>query len=136
MHGIGNKQTVAFFGTVAAGSNKTLVSQKITQSFKTIRFHASFAPGIQRLMTLKFFISTDKSTPTTAEPQGVNVLQQLGQVAYITGDDEWKDLEHEIIHSERNAYLKVYAENADVVAHTIDAQITIEYIPMEDITER
>lgn len=128
MNGIAKKQTISFFGSVNAASNLTLVSGRISQAFKTTKIRASFAPGVNRLMTLKYFISTDPTAPTTAEPQGTNVLQKIGQVAYITGDDEFKELEHEVIDPTRNAYIKVYAENADVAAHTIDTQVTIEFI--------
>lgn len=125
-------QTISFFGTVSASANLTLVSQQISQAFKTRIIRASFAPGVNRLMTLKFFISQDPTTPTTEEPQGTNILKQIGQVPYITGDDEFKEFPHETIHAERNAYLKVYAENADTFDHTIDAQTTIEYIDEDD----
>jgi hypothetical protein len=128
-------QTISFFGTVAGGSNLTLVSQKIGERFKTKIIRASFAPGVNRLMTLKFFISQDPSAPTTEEPQGINILKQIGQVPYITGDDEYKELPHETLYPERNAYIKVYAENSDTYEHTIDAQVTIEYIEDDDNSE-
>lgn len=128
-------QTISFFGTCPASSNVTLVSGMLSDAFKVKRIRASFAPGVERLMTLKFFVSGDKSAPTTEEPQGTNILKQTGQVAYLTGDDEFKEFPHEIIMSERNAFIKVYAENSDVFEHTIDAQITIEYEAQDDLTE-
>ncbi|KKN06079.1 hypothetical protein LCGC14_1080880 [marine sediment metagenome] len=126
------KQTISFFGTVGAGANLTLVSQLITGRFKTSVIRASFAPGVERLMTLKYFISFDPSAPTTEQPKGINILQQTGQVPFITGDDEFKSLEHEVLQNERNAFLKVFAENADSFEHTIDTQITIEYLDDND----
>ena len=128
-------QTISFFGSVAASSKLTLVSQKISTAFKTKILRASFAPGVNRLMTLKFFISQDPSAPTTEEPQGVNILKQLGQTSYLTGDDEFKEFPHETVYPERNAYLKIYAENSDTFEHTIDAQITIEFIDENDNKE-
>jgi hypothetical protein len=125
-------QTISFFGTVGALAKKTLVSQKIGQKFKTKIIRASFAPGVNRLMTLKFFISQDPSAPTTEEPQGINILKQIGQVPYITGDNEYKELPHETLYPERNAYIKVFAENSDTYDHTIDAQVTIEYLDEDD----
>lgn len=126
------RQTVSFFGTVGAGQNKTLVSQHIQVPFKTKNIRASFAPGVDRLMTLKYFISGDPSAPTTAQPDGTNILAQIGQVPYITGDDEFKNLEHETMSAVGSGYIKVYAENADVFDHTIDTQVTIEYEPVND----
>lgn len=124
----GTKQTVSFFGTVGASANLTLVSKQISGAFNVKKIRASFAPGVNRLMKLKFFISSDPEAPTTAAPNGVNILQQTGQANYITGDDEFKEFEHEITNPTRNSWLKIYAENADTFDHTIDAQITIEYI--------
>ena len=122
------QQTISFFGTVAAGTNLTLVSQRISQRFKTKLIRASFAPGVNRLMTLKFFISQDPTAPTTEDPQGTNILKQIGQVTYLTGDDEYKEFPHETIFDQRNAFIKVYAQNTDTFDHTIDAQVTIEYL--------
>jgi len=121
-------QTISFFGTVPANSNITLVSKRITLPFRTKKIRASFAPGVQRLMKLYYFISFDPSAPTTEEPKGSNILSSLGQVNYITGDDEFKDLVHEVECKESGAYLKIYAVNTDSFEHTIDSQITIEFI--------
>lgn len=122
------KQTISFFGTCSASSNITLVSQQISGAFDVKKIRASFAPGVERLMKLKFYISSDPQAPTTAHPNGVNILQQTGQANYITGDNEFKEFEHEVRNPTRNAWLKVYAENADTFDHTIDAQVTIEYL--------
>lgn len=121
-------QTISFLGTVAANSNITLVSKRITLPFKTTKIRASFAPGVQRKMNLYYFISKDPTAPTTEQPQGNNILASLGQVTYLTGDEEFKDLAHEVECTEAGAYLKIYAVNSDVFEHTIDSQITIEFI--------
>jgi hypothetical protein len=125
-------QTISFFGTCPANANITLVSNFIDVPFNTKKIRASFAPGVERLMTLKYFISGDKNAPTTEEPQGINILAQIGQARYITGDDEFKEFEHETIHQVAGGYLKVYAENSDVFDHTIDSQVTIEFIQEDD----
>ncbi len=127
-------QTISIYGTVDAQKNATFVSQRITQRFKTNNIRASFAPGVNRLMKLSYFISKDQSAPTTEEPTGDNILKAIGQVGYITGDDEIKTFRHEVISSERGAYIKVYAENSDVFSHTIDTQVTIEFINENDNT--
>ena len=121
-------QTISFLGTVGAGVNKTLVSQRISLPFRTKKIRASFAPGVQRLMKLYFFISQDPTAPTTEEPKGNNILASLGQVSYLTGDEEFKDLAHEVECPTAGAYIKIYAVNSDAFEHTIDAQVTIEFI--------
>lgn len=120
--------TTSFFGTVSASSKKTLVSKHITSAFIVKKIRASFAPGVNRLMKLYFFISYDPSAPTTEEPLGVNVLAQTGQVTYLTGEDEFKEIEPNVKDTSKAAYLKVYAVNDDTFEHTIDAQVTIEML--------
>lgn len=125
-------QTISFFGTVNASSNLTLVSKRITTPFKTKIIRASFAPGVNRLMFLRYFLSPDPTAPTTPVVSGVNVLEVVGQVNYITGDDEIKELEHEIIQKEAGIFIKVYAENTDGFSHTIDTQVTIQFEDEDD----
>lgn len=129
----GRLATISFFGSVANAANKTLVSKKIGAPFIVRMIRASFAPGVNRTMTLKYFISSDDETPTTAEPNGVNILAQTGQAVYITGDDEFKEFAQETESQESNKYIKVYAENADAFSHTIDTQVTIEILPRKEI---
>jgi hypothetical protein len=123
--------TISFFGTVSASSKNTLVSKRITSPFRVKKIRASFAPGVNRLMNLYFFISFDDSAPTTAEPLGTNILAQTGQVTYLTGDDEYKEIEPQVEDKSRSAYIKIYAINSDTFEHTIDAQVTIEMLEEE-----
>lgn len=133
IHPEGRLVTISFFGTVANATNKTLVSKKIGAPFIIRLIRASFAPGVNRTMTLKYFISSDDEAPTTTEPNGNNILAQTGQAVYITGDDEFKQFAQESESTEANKYVKVYAENADAFSHTIDTQVTIEILPRKEI---
>jgi len=125
-------QTISYFGTVAITSNLTLLSQKITSAFKIKRIRASFPSGVNRLMRLSFFIVGTPETPTTRAPIGTNILQSRGQVAFVTGDDNVIEFDHEIISPDANKYIAVYAENTDVFAHTIECQVTIEYFELDE----
>jgi len=121
-------RTIAFFGTCPASSGKTLVSKRINYPFQIKQIAASFAPGVERLMRLEFWISPDDSAPTSKPLTGYNILTELGHVGYITGDDERKELNIETSRYERGYFLKVFAQNFDTVEHTIDCQVTIELI--------
>ena len=121
-------QTIAFFGAVTANTNKTLVSHRIDVPFKIKEIACSFAPGVNKLMNLEFYISPDDSEPTAKPLTGLNILASLGHVGYLTGDDERKEMKVETIPSNAGQYLKVYANNNDAYDHTIDAQVTIELI--------
>lgn len=124
----GRKTTVSFFGTVAASSELTLVSKRITAPFKTLAFAVSFPPGMNRTVELRPYISLDPTAPTTGRPTGVNMLTQLGQSENIVGDDERKIITLEVVNPSRGAFLKVYANNTDTFSHTVDAQITLEFL--------
>jgi len=125
-------QTIAFFSTVSANTNKTLVSKRIERPFRVKQIAASFAPGVNRLMNLEFYISPDDSAPTAKPLTGTNILYPLGHVGYITGDNERKVLDLEIETVTGGYYLKVFAENKDAFEHTIDAQVTIELFYEEE----
>lgn len=124
--------TVSFQGQIPANSNRTYRSNAINLPFRTKRIRAAFPAGTNRLLRLSYFISPDDSTPTTEPPTGTNVLSQLGGQPYVVGDDNLVDFQHEIRIEVAGKYLKVYCENSDVAAHTLDTQITVEIIPWED----
>jgi len=124
----GRLVTISFFGMVAANSKKTLVSKRLNVPFATRIVRCSFPPGVNRLMKLYFFVSPDEVAPTTKEPTGYNILAQTGQAVYITGDNESKKFPMEIEEFTKGRYVKVYAVNEDTYEHTIDVQITIEFL--------
>lgn len=125
-------QTISFLGFVPPNSNRTFVSQRLTLPFKTKKIAASFTPGVWRLLNLQFFLSRDPEAPTLAPPQGVNILSSHGQVNFLTGDEDRKELEHEVEFSESGGYVKVYATNTDTFEHVVDAQVTIQFIEEYD----
>ena len=120
--------TISFVGTVSAGAEKTLVSQRIGTEFKTKQVLISFPDGQNRLVQFSVFISPDKRAPTTGKPTGLNIFESLGQVSYVVGNDEQKTLPVEKPYTSRGAYIKVYAKNNDGVQHTMDVQAIIEII--------
>lgn len=128
--------TISFFDTVDANSNKTLVSKRITQKFTVKKINASFALNTNRTLKLRFFVSATTEAPTTEQPEGLNILKQLGQVDFVVGDDEQKDVQIEIREFTKGARIKVYAENTDTFKHTIDCQVTIEIINPQDLLGR
>jgi len=122
-------KTVAFYGTVNANGEVTLVSPRIATPFCLKRLLVRFAPGCENLVALRFYISLDDQAPSSGKPSGLNILDDYGQVNYIVGDDVLKDLEHEVESPGGGAYLKVYAINTDAYPHSIDVQMFIEPLP-------
>jgi len=118
--------TVPFHSTVAANSNKTLVSRKLSFPFMTRKIIASFMLNTNNLLTLQYFISGSDAAPTTSPPDGVNLLSLFGHVGYITGDDSDFTLEHEFEIDTYPSYLKIYAVNSDAFEHTILSFVEIE----------
>ena len=127
----GDVIAVPFHGTVAAGARVTLVSKLIGFPYKTRRFRVSFPLNTNRTVNLSFHICSDPSAPTTEEPVGDNVFKAYGQVAYVVGDDEQKDYDHEMRTKTSATYIKVHANNTDSFEHTIDACVFIERLMLE-----
>ena len=124
-------KTVAFAGTVAARSSQVLVSKRIGTGFGLRRIHATFPPGCINLVYLRFYISPDDDAPASGHPTGVSVLRDYGQVDYVIGDDQKKELEHHVEQPEGGYYMKVYAVNDDYYAHAVDVQMFIELLERE-----
>ncbi|MBT9175228.1 MAG: hypothetical protein DDT22_00902 [candidate division WS2 bacterium] len=129
-------QTIAFFGRVPANARRTITSKRIEVPFRVKKVTASFAPGVNRLMNLEFYISPDDSAPTVKPLTGINILGTLGHVGFLTGDDGIKSHEVEMETITAGYYVKVFANNRDAFAHTIDAQVLIELIYQEKEEEK
>jgi len=123
---MGRKATYFFLGTCDALSEKTLVSDRVFHPFVTRKFLVSFALNTQRLLHIKVFVDDDKEVPVSGEPSGQNLFSSYGNVDYVVGDGVTLEFEHEVNINQRGMWLKVYAQNLDGVAHTIDVAITIE----------
>ena len=121
-------KTVSFSGTCTARAEKVLVSPFISHPFTIKRIHCRFPKGCDDKMKLRFYVSPDKDAPTSGEPNGSSMLRDYGQVDYILGDGDTKDMDHEVEMSEGGSYLKVWAVNTDYYPHLIDVQMYIEVI--------
>ena len=80
-------------------------------------------------MTLRFYLSDDDEAPTTGRPSGVSILEELGQVDYLTGEDEVVEIDHEIKVAHSNSWVKVWADNLDFNPHAVSVQIKIDTEP-------
>lgn len=118
--------TISFYDTVAAASEKTLVSQRIPHPFTIKRIRAYFVPGSINQLLLRFLISPDDSVSTSGLPSGHSVLADYGQVDYVVGDGDAKDMRNDVKVDVGNSYVKVHAQNDDSAVHTIDVQVEIE----------
>ena len=119
-------KTVSFNGSCSARSTLVLCTKEIKHPYKVTRVHCRFPVGCVNLVKLRFYISPDPSTPSSGAPSGVSMLREYGQVDYVVGDGDSKDLDHEVEMPEAGSWLKVYADNEDYSAHQVDVQITIE----------
>ena len=121
-------KTVSFFGVCALSAELTLVSKRIGHPYRIKHISTRFAPGCNNLMPLRFYTSLDDQAPATGEPSGISMLRDYGQVDYVTGNADTKEMDHELEVNEAGSYLKVYAVNADTFEHSVNVQITIQEI--------
>ncbi len=118
--------TIAFNGTVTANDELTLVSKRLNFPYTVKRLISSFALGTDRTTRIRFFTSLDDEAPFSGLPVGRNLLLPYGQVDYLVGDDEQKDVPHEALQSESGSHVKVHAENLDTFDHSVDVLVVIE----------
>ena len=119
-------KTASFNGMCLSRSSKVLVTKRISHPFRVVAIHCRFPRGCENKLKLRFYVSDDDDAPTTGAPNGVSLLMEYGQIDYIIGDGDSKDMRHEVDVPHANSWLKVYAENDDYYAHEIDVQITLE----------
>jgi len=119
-------QTLQFHGTCSAYGELTIVSDKVNTPFVIRKYHIGFAPGCDRLLQIKVFISPDPTAPSVGEPTGTNVFAQFVANPYIIGDDSVVEIEDNTYVKQRGVWLKVYAKNEDSYDHTVDVRITID----------
>jgi len=124
-------KTVSFYGTCLANSELTLISQRISTPYAVKNILAHFALNCARTLQLDFYISQDTDVPTIGRPGGFSLLGEYGQVNYVVGDDETKNLENHASSPTSPSWIKVYANNTDGFNHTVDVQIIIEIQPRE-----
>ena len=122
-----DRKTVAFYGSCTAGSSLVLCSKRIGKPFTLRRTRARFTLGTNNFMRLRFYFSRDEDTPSSGAPTGVSILAEYGQVDYIVGNNDTKDLENSFEVAQGGGYLKVYADNDDSFEHDVDVQMTIEF---------
>lgn len=125
-----SRYTVSFHGTVGAGSVKTLVSKRINFPFELEQFKTSFALGQNRTVQLRFYLSFDNVAPSAGPPTGTDLLNILGQSAYVVGDEETKAFPMEVLNRKSSSWLKVYAVNSDGFAHTVDVLAVVNSIDL------
>jgi len=94
--------------------------------FELRRICCRFPVGCVDLVKLRFYSSPDSDNPTAGPPNGLSMLADYGQVDYIIGDGDEKQMEHELEINHTSTYLKVYAQNDDYFAHLVDVQMYIE----------
>jgi len=131
----GRLATIPFFSTVAASATAVLISKRINVPFKVKAVRVSFPLNMNRTVQFSFFVSDDNDTINTARPTGANIFAQLGQVEYLVGDDETKELPVELEVEQAGKYIKLMVVNADTFEHTIDAQMIVELLPRKSLVD-
>jgi len=119
-------KTVSFYDTCLQSASKVLVSKHIGHPYEVKRIRARLAQGCNNLLALRFYVAIDNDAPAAGEPSGISMLKDYGQVDYVVGNDDTKDMQHNVEVQESGSYLKVYAVNSDTFDHSIDVQIDIE----------
>jgi len=120
------RKTIPLAGTCPARGELTIASRRIRTPFTLRRLRATFTPGCQGLLSLRFFLSEDPTEPATGPPTGLSILSEYSATDTLVGDGDAKDLETELDQPLGGTWLKVYAVNDDWYQHAVDVQITFD----------
>lgn len=116
---------ICFLGTVAAEGELTLCSKRLNFPYTTQSVRCFFPLNTNRTVQISFYISPDDTVPATGKPTGQSIFSPYSPIDYIVGDNELKEIVHQVEVKEMGTYIKVYAKNTDAFPHTVDAQAMI-----------
>jgi len=123
---MGKRIPINFYTSVAAGSKKTVKSEKIPFKFKVTLIEVRHDINDQQKTKVGIFSSHSDDTPTTKPPLGTNLIKQYSQEEWIRGNGEIRKfvLDHKV--REEDSYLKMYLDNTDTFEHQAWARVQIE----------
>lgn len=123
-----NLHTIPFSGVCSAQSTLALHSGIIPYDFRIRRFDVHFAAGCINLLQLSLFADVGSRGDSNNEPDGINVLRDLGQVNYVVGEGLSKSLPLFWESEGKNSSIAIYANNNDFDDHYVDAEVVIERV--------
>ncbi len=125
-------RTIHFYGSVAASSRLTLVSQRLNFPYIIAELLVIFRVGQNELLQVTSFITQDPSAPTTEPPTGTQILDPTSQTQIIRGDGNENRLAPHSLVTGQGTFLKVHGNNTDAVnAHILDASMQVlQLIPV------
>lgn len=122
----GGRLTVNFRGSLPARTVTVLVSKVIRAPFMTKRVRIGFQPNTARLVRARVVVGEDSSAVAGVVASQQSLLAGLSQDVSIVADGGEVAFNHEVRILQAGVFLKLYCDNADRVAHAIDAQVEIE----------
>ena len=120
-------RTIFFSGSVGASTGKALVSNIMVHPFEIVAVHCNFVQGTDNTLKIQLLSTVENSTTGTTRVTnpGFNIFSagNLSSSAnpYMVGD-QYISVHHSY-RVEENSYLKVFADNSDTSAHTIEVRV-------------
>ena len=119
---------IPFEGAVPAGGYLTLVSGLIPHKYRVIRAKMFFTAAAANLVRHRWFVSRNRSAPTTGWPTDTNLYGRLSPTATFVGQSLIRQVTANIGVLEEGTYLKLATFNGLGVAYQANGSITIEEI--------
>lgn len=119
---------IPFMANLAANTNVTILAGKIPFWYRIIEAEIVFRDDAANNLLVYVFASRTSSLSTTAPPPDSNVFSQYSSTPYFIGEGLIKTVSCDYTVQEGEFYLKVYAENRNAYAQTVNVTIKIEEI--------
>ena len=114
---------------LALGTRATLVSKRIPVPFRVVELGMFYEVGTEFLLCYKWFVSTNASAPTAAEPSDQLLMQALGEQHHFVGEGAYQRVTVGVDVPRRNQYLKVHMlNNSTENAYAVSAVCSIQQI--------
>jgi len=120
-------------GTVNAGAELTLASQRLSFAYVIDTLRVTFPSGSDHLVRVTPMLCFDDSRSTSGHPPGNFLLSFCSPDVYLLGDDTTIELPMNLIVGSRGTWLKCHLENADAFVHRISAVFALRELLQESI---
>lgn len=118
--------SIPFKGDVGIRGEQTVVSGYLRGPIRVVGIDVWLPAKTEMGVWVKCFLDNDGVAPASGEPSGLNVLEEFGNVSYLTGNAVQWSLKHETGWQKGGGFVKMYGIGKDGFEHQYFAVVTVE----------
>ena len=119
---------VPFMANLAANTNLTLLAGKIPFWYRIIECEIVFRDDAANNLLIYVFAAKSATLSTTTPPPDTNIFSQYSQTPYFLGEGLIKTVNCNYLVENGDYYLKVFAQNLNTYAQTVNVTVKIEEV--------